>query len=153
MKSLECADLRCGRRFVEKSGALVPSRTQWWGRKSCARKQHRTADEPWRRPTSLSLSLSRQASVFLLHFHFIFPKPTFQMCPRLAFLRLKFSPRWEKRRNSEERLLSWLPKGVLFLFFMDGWDLDVTTWSCGSMRRLRETVTSRGEGVVENRSI
>jgi hypothetical protein len=68
----------------------------------------------------LSLSLSRQASVFLLHFHFIFPKPTFQMCPRLAFLRLKFSPRWEKRRNSEERLLSWLPKGVLFLFFMDG---------------------------------
>lgn len=92
-----CADLRCGRRFVEKSGALVPSRTQWWGRKSCARKQHTPADEPLRRPTSLSLSLSRQASVFLLHCHFIFPKPTFQMCPRLAFLRLKFTPRWEKR--------------------------------------------------------
>jgi hypothetical protein len=49
--------------------------------------------------------------------------------------------------------LSWVQRGVLFLFFMDGWDSDVTTWSCGSMRRLLETVTSRGEGVVENRSI
>jgi hypothetical protein len=101
---------------------------------------------------SLSLSLSRQASVFLLHCHFIFPKPTFQMCPRLAFLRLKFTPRWEKRpqRRASFELC---PKGVLFLFFMDGWDSDVTTWSCGSMRRLLETVTSPGEGVVENRSI
>jgi hypothetical protein len=98
------------------------------------------------------LSLSRQASVFLLHCHFIFPKPTFQMCPRLAFLRLKFTPRWEKRpqRRASFELG---PKGVLFLFFMDGWDSDLTTWSCGSMRRLLETVTSRGEGVVENRSI
>jgi hypothetical protein len=70
----ECADLRCGRRFVEKSCALVPSRTHWWGRKSCARKQHSTADKPWRRPTSLSLSLSLSLSPslcfsFTLSFH------------------------------------------------------------------------------------
>ncbi|CAM6009138.1 unnamed protein product [Sphagnum balticum] len=67
---------------------------------------------------------SRQASVFLLHFDFIFPKPTFQMCPRLAFLRLKFTPSWEKRpqRRASFELG---PKGGIISF--SSWTVEIRT--------------------------
>jgi hypothetical protein len=113
-KSCECADLRCGRWFVEKSGALVPSQTQWWGRKSCARKQHSTADEPWRRPTSLSLSLAKPLfSFYTLISSFQSPR---SRCVHVSRFCGWNSFRGRKRGHSEERLLSWVQRGVLFLF-------------------------------------
>jgi hypothetical protein len=124
MKSFECADLRrCGRRFVEKSGALSFRHERSGEEESLARENNtvrQTSHEDDRLLSlSLSRSLSRQASVFLLHFHFIFPKPTFQMCPRRAFLRLKFTPRWEKRPQRRASFeLS--PKGGGIISFLHG---------------------------------
>jgi len=122
----ECADLRCGRRFVEKSCALVPSRTHWWGRKSCARKQHSTADKPWRRPTSLSLSLSLSLAKPLFFFYtFIssFQSPR-SRCVHVSRFCGWNSLRGGKRGHSEERLLSWVQRGY---YFFSSWTVEIRT--------------------------
>ncbi len=124
----ECADLRCGRRFVEKSGALAPSRTHWWGRKSCARKQHSMANEPWRRPTSLSLSVSLCLSLAKPLFFFYTFISSFQS-PRSRCVHVSRFCGWNslwggKRGHSEERLLSWVQRGY---YFFSSWTVEIRT--------------------------